>query len=49
MENDDCGGRGERFAAYLADLANVLGDGRRNAPMISYYHPTVKALNRWRR
>ena len=36
MENDDCGGRGERFAAYLADLANVLGDGRRNAPMISY-------------
>jgi SRSO17 transposase len=35
MEND-CGGRAERFAAYLADLASVLGDGRRYAPMISY-------------
>ena len=30
------GGRAERFAAYLADLASVLGDGRRIAAMISY-------------
>jgi SRSO17 transposase len=36
MENDDGGGRAKRFAAYLADLASVLGDPRRYAPMISY-------------
>ena len=37
MENDDGGGsRTGRFAAYLADLASVLGDARRCAAMISY-------------
>jgi SRSO17 transposase len=36
MEKDECGGRGERFAAYLADLASVLGDARRFAAMTSY-------------
>jgi SRSO17 transposase len=36
MENGDCGGRADRFAAYLADLASVLGDTRRYAAMISY-------------
>src|SRR5262249_4599591 len=30
------GGRAARFAAYLADLASVLGDARRFAAMISY-------------
>ena len=36
MDHDDSGGRAERFAAYLRDLANVLGDGRRVGPMTSY-------------
>src|SRR5215470_8058026 len=37
MGNDEGGGgRAGRFAAYLADLASVLGDGRRIAAMISY-------------
>src|SRR5689334_25088847 len=37
MENDmGGGGRAGRFAAYLADLASVLGDARRIAAMISY-------------
>jgi SRSO17 transposase len=37
MEKDEGGGgRAGRFAAYLADLASVLGDGRRIAAMISY-------------
>jgi SRSO17 transposase len=36
MDHDDCGGRAERFAAYLKDLATVLGDGRRVGPMTSY-------------
>jgi len=37
MENDGSGGdRAGRFAAYLADLANVLGDARRYAAMVSY-------------
>jgi SRSO17 transposase len=37
MENDEGGGgRAGRFAAYLADLASVLGDARRIAAMISY-------------
>jgi SRSO17 transposase len=36
MDHDDCGGRAERLAAYLEDLASVLGDARRNAPMVSY-------------
>ena len=37
MENDvGGGGRGGRFAAYLADLASVLGDARRISAMISY-------------
>jgi SRSO17 transposase len=36
MENDDGGGRANRFAAYLADLASVLGDARRCTAMISY-------------
>ena len=36
MQNDDWGGRARRFAAYLADLASVLGDPRRYAAMINY-------------
>jgi SRSO17 transposase len=36
MQNDDRGGRARRFAAYLADLASVLGDPRRFAAMINY-------------
>ena len=36
MRNDDHGGRAKRFAAYLADLASVLGDPRRYAAMINY-------------
>jgi SRSO17 transposase len=37
MGNDDGGGgRAGRFAAYLADLAGVLGDARRCGAMISY-------------
>ena len=36
MDQDDSGGRAERFAEYLADLASVLGDGRRQGPMVSY-------------
>ena len=36
MGKDDGGGRTERFAAFLADLASVLGDARRCAAMISY-------------
>jgi SRSO17 transposase len=36
MENDEGGGRAERFAAYLAQLASVLGDPRRYAAMVSY-------------
>src|SRR5262245_400788 len=36
MENDGGGGRAGRFAAYLADLASVLGDARRFAAMVSY-------------
>jgi SRSO17 transposase len=37
MEKDvGDGGRAGRFAAYLADLASVLGDGRRIAAMTSY-------------
>ena len=35
-DHDDSGGRAERFAAYLKDLASVLGDGRRVGPMTSY-------------
>ena len=37
MESDEGGGgRAAHFAAYLADLAGVLGDARRIAAMISY-------------
>jgi len=37
MENEGSGGgRAARFAAYLADLASVLGDARRFAAMVSY-------------
>jgi len=37
METDEGGGgRAGRFAAYLADLASVLGNARRIAAMISY-------------
>ena len=37
MENEGSGGgRAGRFAAYLADLASVLGDARRYAAMVSY-------------
>ena len=36
MDHDDCGGRIERLAAYLSDLASVLGDGRRVGPLTSY-------------
>jgi len=36
MGDEDGGGRTKRFAAYLAELASVLGDARRSAAMISY-------------
>jgi SRSO17 transposase len=36
MGNEDGGGRTKRFAAYLAELASVLGDSRRSSAMISY-------------
>jgi SRSO17 transposase len=36
MGKEDGGGRTKRFAAYLAELASVLGDARRSAAMISY-------------
>ncbi len=36
MDQDDSGARADRFAAYLADLASVLGDARRHGPMTSY-------------
>jgi len=36
MGNEDGGGRTQRFATYLAELASVLGDARRSAAMISY-------------
>jgi len=37
MENDEGGGDGAgRLAAYLANLASVLGDARRFAAMVSY-------------
>jgi SRSO17 transposase len=36
MGNEDGGGRTKRFAAYLEELASVLGDARRYAAMISY-------------
>ena len=36
MDHDDRSGRGERFAAYLDDLASVLGDARRVGPLTSY-------------
>ena len=36
MGKEDGGGRTKRFAAYLAELASVLGDARRSSAMISY-------------
>ena len=36
MDHEDGGGRTGRFAAYLGDLASVLGDGRRVGPLTSY-------------
>jgi SRSO17 transposase len=36
MDQDDSGARADRFVAYLADLASVLGDGRRHGPLTSY-------------
>ena len=36
MDHDDIGARADRFAAYLADLASVLGDARRHRPLTSY-------------
>ncbi|MGB8399662.1 IS701 family transposase [Bradyrhizobium sp.] len=36
MNQDDSGARADRFAAYLADLASVIGDARRHGPMASY-------------
>lgn len=36
MEADASGARAERFAAYVDDLASVLGDPRRHGPMVSY-------------
>jgi SRSO17 transposase len=36
MGNEDGRGRTKRFAAYLAELASVLGDARRCTAMISY-------------
>jgi SRSO17 transposase len=36
MDQADIGARADRFAAYLADLASVLGDARRHGPLTSY-------------
>lgn len=36
MATDASGARAERFAAYVDDLASVLGDPRRHGPMSSY-------------
>jgi len=36
MDRHDSGARADRFAAYIDDLASVLGDGRRHGPMTSY-------------
>ena len=36
MDQNDNGARADRFAAYLADLASVLGDARRHGPLTSY-------------
>lgn len=36
MGNDASGARAERFAAYIEDIASVLGDPRRRGPMTSY-------------
>ena len=36
MDQDQSGARAERFAAYTADLGSVLGNARRQGPMISY-------------
>jgi SRSO17 transposase len=36
MQNDDWGGRATRFAAFLADMASVLGEPRRYAAMVNY-------------
>ncbi len=36
LDQDDSGARADRFAAYLADLASVLGDARRHGPLTSY-------------
>ena len=33
---DTSGARAERFAAYIGEIASVLGDPRRNGPMTSY-------------
>jgi SRSO17 transposase len=33
---DSSGARAERFAAYIAEIAGVLGDPRRHGPMTSY-------------
>jgi SRSO17 transposase len=36
MDRNNCGGRAERFAGFLDDLASVLGDARRVGPLTSY-------------
>ena len=36
MDHGDSGARAERFAAYIDDLASVLGGNRRCGPMASY-------------
>ena len=36
MAEDASGARAERFAAYIGDIAGVLGDARRRSPMTSY-------------
>lgn len=36
MDQDTSGARAERFAAYITEIASVLGDPRRHGPMTSY-------------
>jgi SRSO17 transposase len=36
MDQADSGTRGDRFAAYIAELASGLGDARRHGPLTSY-------------
>ena len=46
MDQDASGARAERFAAYISDIASVLGDARRHGPMTSYCTGLLMPANR---